>query len=340
MPKKEIPSIYDIGKYVKPDKLLPVYFFCGEDGFTIDNAVKAVDKASAPYIKNDFDREVINLDKGTPFSSVLDLALGFPFGDGKKIIIAKNFNNIKDKGKLTDYLKQPASFTILVITYPEKISDIEKDPYKSLYDKGYIFEARNLGGEELASWLVKHSKRCGLKLSSENARTLVEIVGEDKGILEMHIRKFSDFLGEGGEITYEIVKKLSSSTKEYSIFDLQDALAAGNKARAIEVGYNLLDCGKEIIFIIAMLTKFIKTVSQSIELMKDQTNDFQASKMLKISYQYYLNCKKARYFMNYEVLARSAEALLQADISVKTTSTDPKTIFLVLIAQMLGESKY
>jgi DNA polymerase III subunit delta len=338
MPKKEIPSIYDIAKFIKPDKLLPVYFFCGEDGFTIDNAVKAVDKACAPYIKNDFDREVINLEKGTSFSNIIDLALGFPFGDGKKIIIAKNFNNIKDKAKLKDYLEHPAAFTVLVITHPDKISDPEKDPYKSLFEKGYIFEARTLDGAELAGWLVKHAKRSGLILSHENAKTLVEIVGEEKGLLEMHIQKFSDFLGQGEEVTYDTIKKLSSSTKEYSIFDLQDAMAAGNKARAVEIGFNLLDCGKEIIFIIAMLAKFIKTISQATEVMRDQTNDFQASRTLKISYQYYLGCKKARFFMNYEALARSAEALLNADTAVKTTSTDPKTILLVLITEMLGQS--
>jgi DNA polymerase-3 subunit delta len=337
MPKKEIPSIYDIGKFIKPDKLLPVYFFCGEDGFTIDNAVKAVDIACAPLIKNDFDREIINLEKGTPFSNVIDLALGFPFGDGKKIIIAKNFNNIKDKAKLKDYLQQPAAFTVLVITYPEKVSDPEKDPYKTLFEKGYIFEARNLDGAELAGWLVKHAKRNGLVLSSENAKTLIEIVGEEKGLLEMHIQKFADFLGNGEEVTYDIIKKLSSTTKEYSIFDLQDALAEGNKAKAIEIAYNLLDCGKEIIFIIAMLAKFIKTISQATEVMRDQHNDFQASRTLKISYQYYLGCKKARFFMNYEALARSAEALLNADTAVKTTSTEPKTILLVLITEMLGQ---
>lgn len=337
MPKKEIPSIYDIGKFIKPDKLLPVYFFCGEDGFTIDNAVKAVDKACVPLIKNDFDREIINLEKGIPFSNVVDMALGFPFGDGKKIIIAKNFNNIKDKAKLKDYLQQPAAFTVLVITYPEKVSDPEKDPYKTLLEKGYMFEARNMDGAELAAWLVKHAKRNGLVLSSENAKTLIEIVGEEKGLLEMHIQKFADFLGKGEEVTYDIIKRLSSSTKEYSIFDLQDALAVGNKAKAIEIGFNLLDCGKEIIFIIAMLAKFIKTISQATEVMRDQNNDFQASRTLKISYQYYLGCKKARFFMNYEALARSAEALLNADMAVKTTSTDPKTILMVLITEMLGQ---
>lgn len=338
--KKELPSIYDIAKFIKPEQMLPVYFFCGEDGFTIDNAVKAVEKACVPLVKNDFDREVINLDKNSSFSNVTDLALGFPFGDGKKLIIAKNFNSVKDKGILTDYLRQPAAFTILVITHADKISDVEKEPFKTLYEMGYLFEARNLDAEELAGWLVKHAKRCQLKLSTENARALVEIVGEEKGLLEMHIQKFADFLGEGGEITFEIIKKLSSSTKEYSIFDLQDAIGAGHKGRALEIGYNLLDCGKEIIFIMAMLTKYIKTISQATELIKDQTNDFQAAKMLKISYPYYLGCKKARIFMNFESLRRAADALLNADISIKTSAADPRTILMVLITEMIGERNY
>jgi len=340
MAKKELPSIYDIAKYIKPDKMLPVYFFCGEDGFTIDNAVKAVDKACAEFVKNDFDREVVNLDKNSSFASVIDLALGFPFGDGKKLIIAKNFNSVKDKGTLTAYLEKPAAFTILVITQPEKIADIEKEPYASLYSKGFIFEARNLKEDELASWLVKHAKRNKLNLSNEDARMMLEIIGEEKGLLEMHIQKFADFLGEGGEVTYDVIKRLSSTTKEYTIFDLQDAVSAGNRGKAIEIAFNLLDCGKEIYFIIGSLAKYIKTIAQATEVMKDQPNKFQAAKMLKVNYYYYENCLKARNFMNYDTLARSVDALLNADLAVKTTSTDPKIILLALISEMLGKSNY
>ena len=45
-------------KNLKRGELLPVYYFFGEDTFSIDTAVKAVDTAVKPYITSDFDSGV------------------------------------------------------------------------------------------------------------------------------------------------------------------------------------------------------------------------------------------------------------------------------------------
>ena len=89
--KSNIPSIYDIAPYLKEEKLLPIYFFIGSDGFTIDAAVQAVTKAVDPLLSSDFDKETINPEKNQNISGLIDIASAFPFGSGKKLIIVKNF---------------------------------------------------------------------------------------------------------------------------------------------------------------------------------------------------------------------------------------------------------
>jgi len=336
--KPIIQSIVEVTKYLSEGKYLPVYFFCGEDSYTLELAIETVEKSLASQILSEFDKEVINAEKNQNLSQILDLAFSFPLGGGKKLIILKNFDKISDKKELKTYINNPPEFTVLLITQPNKIADISKEPYSKLKECGYLFEARSASGEELIDWLVKKSKKTGLILSSDNAQALIEIVGENKALLEIQLQKMQNYLGDRIEITFDDISKISSSTKEYSIFDLQAALGKGEKSKALKIAFNLLEAGVEIIFIINMLAKFILSVAQITEIVKSRISDYEAPKLAGISYGYYMNCKKATFLMSDEKLLNSSRALMKADLAVKTSAADPKSIISELITGITGES--
>ncbi|OGU58800.1 MAG: DNA polymerase III subunit delta [Ignavibacteria bacterium RBG_13_36_8] len=333
--REKIPSIHSLSSYLKKDKWLPIYFLCGEDSYAIDSAVKSISDKAQPLLASDFDREVINIDKNQNISEILDLAAQFPFGAGKKLIVVKNFEKISEKQNLSEYVNKPPDFTILVITQSGRVSDMNKEPYYSLLKNNYLFEARSLKGDELIIWLINKAKAEEIILDEDIAQTMIEIIGEDKWLLEMHIQKFFDYLGKKSEITFELVRKMVSSTKEYSIFDLLETLGKGDKSKSIEIAYNLLENGKELVFVITMLSRFITTIAQILELNKKNISDREAAKEAGVSIYYYLNCKKAEYFLSHKRLLNAIRALFDADITLKTTSFEPKSLIAVLISKML-----
>jgi len=337
MAKKELPSITEIAKFLSKESLLPIYFLCGEDQYTIDLAAETLEKAVMPYLLSDFDKEILTADKNLNLIQVLDLAYSFPFGGGKKLIILKNFEKIGDKKELSSYVDSPPEFTVLIIIQSGKVLDISKEPYSKLLEKKELFEARIATGEELVDWVVKKTKKLGINFSQDNAKALIEIVGEDKSLLEMQFQKIIDYMKGKNEISYEDIKKISSPTKEFSIFDLQDSLGKGDRSRAVEVAYNLLDAGVEIVFIINMLAKFILTVAQITDLVRSRVNDNEAVKLVGVSWGYYFNCKKAKYLMSDERLLNASRALLNADLAIKTTATDQRTVLLMLVCEILGQ---
>jgi DNA polymerase-3 subunit delta len=339
MSKKPIfQSIVEVTKYLSEGKYLPIYFFCGEDNYSLDIAVKTLEKSIAPQILSDFDKEVINAEKNQYLSQILDLAFSFPLGGGKKLIILNNFDKISDKKVLKTYIENPPDFTILLITQFSKITDISKEPYLKLKECGYLFEARQATGEELVEWVVQKSRKLGMVMSPDNARALIEIVGENKALLDVQLQKMQNYLGNREEISYDDIANVTSATKEFSIFDLQYAIGIGEKTNALKIAYNLLDAGVEIVFIINMLAKFVLSIAQITELSKSHISDYEAPKLAGISYGYYINCKKARFLMSDEKLLNSSRALLNADLAVKTSVSDPKSILMVLISGMMGES--
>ena len=326
--KIEIESIYNIAKYLKDDNFLPIYFLFGEDSFTINNAVKLIENKIAPLVKADFDRETITLSKENSISQFIDLAYSFPFGDGKKLITIKNFENLNDKKSFAKYVNDISEFTCLIITQYSKSAPLNQEPYKSLNAKNYLFEARDLKGSELSEWMYKKAKSEKLNLTQDAGQLLLEMVGDNKAILEMQLRKISIYTEPDEKITPEIIKKLAEITKEYSIFDLQNALGIGNKARAIEYAFNLIDSGIEMQFIIPMLTKFITNLT----LILGINNKEDGIKAVGNSYYFLLN---HTFLRNENRLANAAKALLEADIRLKTTAIDSKTNISILITQIL-----
>ena len=101
------------------------------------------------------------------------------------------------------------------------------------------------------------AKKKGKYISNENASLLVDTVGDNRALVEMQLQKMFTFLGENREITFEIVKDLATELKEYTIFDLQNAIGRKDKKEALKISNNLLDKGTELIFILARCSQNI-----------------------------------------------------------------------------------
>ncbi len=336
MAKITAPSILEIEKHLKQKKLLPVYYLFGEDSYNIDAVVESIEKFIEPFISSDFDKEIFYGDNQT-FSNVLSIASSFPFGSQKKLIIFKQTDKVKDKKELASYAKSPSDFTVLVCIHDGLISSDASEPYKTLSKNGYLFEAKELKGKNLIEWLIAKTEKNGKTLSYENAQLLIDIAGENRTTLESQLEKIFLYLGETKEITIDSIRGLSTSLKEYTIFDLQNAIGKKNKSNALKVLLNLLKNGMEPIQIIAMLNKYFTGLARLDELTKQNTNEFQIARILNTHPFYLKDYYAARKIYTDINLANAFSALLKADISLKTTSVDNQTLLSILIAEIIPD---
>ena len=333
--KIKIPGISEAVKEIKKGNFLPLYFFFGEDSFSIDEALKIVDEGIRPQITSDFDREVFYGEEKS-ISDVLGFATAFPFGSDKKLIIFKEFEKIKDKKSLLPYAESPADFTVMVIVHSGGIQNTDTVLYKTLAKNNFIYEAKELKGNNLINWVVNFCEIRKKTISFENAGMLVDIVGENRTMLEAQLDKILTYVGEKEEISLNDVQSLSTSLKEFTIFDLQDAVAKRNKARSLKIAYNILEKGQEPTYIIHMLTRYFTGLARINEMSEQNMNEYAAARIIGTHPFYLKNYRSARKAFSDRDLHRVSEALLKADITVKTTSTDNKSIITMLIAEMLA----
>ncbi|UCH65394.1 MAG: DNA polymerase III subunit delta [Ignavibacterium sp.] len=335
MAKTRAPSILDVIDRTDKSSLLPVYYFFGDDYYLLQNALSAIETASAPLISSDFDRETFYGDDKS-LSDVLDFASAFPFGSEKKLLIFKQFEKVRDKKPLKDYAKSPVDFTVLVIIHSGSITNLDSEPYKTLRAHNFIFEAKELRGKTLNKWLINHIEKKGKKISEETAQMLVDISGESRNMLQAQLEKIITFMNDEKEITLDHVQNLSTSLKQNSIFDLQNALGRKEKDKSIQIAYNLLDNGAEPVFIVAMLTRYFTGLSKINELNKMNLPLQQAARYAGTHHFYYKDYQQARTRYSDLDLANVFRALLKADLSIKTTSSDGKNVITILLSEILN----
>lgn len=333
--KVNIPSILEVNKELKKGNILPVYYLCGEDSYNIDVVLSDIQKKAAPFITSDFDKETI-YGENKSFLEVIAAAQAFPFGSEKKLIIFKQAEKPKDKKEFIRYVESPADFTILVCVHEGVISNPESEPFNTLLKNGCLFEAKELKGKNLLAWLIAEVESKGKKISNENAELMVEMVGESKRMLELQLEKILLFLGDKNEITLEAITSLSTRLKEYTIFDLQNAIGKKNGELALKYAYNLLEKGADFIMIIAMLTKYFIGLAKVPELIATKVDDFQAAKIIGTHHFYYKDYKEARSRYSDKDIVEAFRALLKADLTNKTTQTDQRTIIALLIAEIIN----
>jgi DNA polymerase-3 subunit delta len=334
MAKSKAPSILEAVAEIKKRKFKPVYYFFGEDSYNLSFALHTLEEAFKPIIKSDFDKETI-YSEDRPINDILGLATAFPFGSEKKLIIVKEAEKIKDKKPLKDYASSPAEFTVLAFFHNGSITNLNTEPFKTLDTNNFLYEAKELKGKNLIDWLIGITEEKGKILSEENAQVLVDIVGENRSLLEDQLEKICIFLNEKKEITLESIQQVSSELKQFNIFDLQNAIGVKDKAKSLTIANNLLDNGAEPTFIITMLTRYFTGLAKITELKGKNVPDMEAARIVGTHHFYYPNYVKARTLYSDERLVEVFRSLLKADISVKTTTADDKTIITLLVAEIL-----
>ena len=133
------------------------------------------------------------------------------------------------------------NFESLLLNIPETTEVVIVEPkidkrlsyYKSLKSKTEFIECNNLDNNELAKWLTEQAEEFGSLISINDARYLVERVGQDQMNLNSEIQKLA--IHNSAQITREDIDKLTVRSPQSTIFDLIEAALKGRVSRALEL---------------------------------------------------------------------------------------------------------
>lgn len=224
----------------------PVYFLNGEEAYYIDLISDYIEKNVLDESEQEFNQTIL-YGKDVDLNAIISAAKRFPMMSEYQVVIVKEAQNLKELGKasggddddddvpvkktattsnaLAGYLQQPQPSTILVFCYKYKTLDKRSAVYKSLQKNHVFLETKKMYDNQIPEWITSFVQEQKFKIGPKASFLLAEFLGNDLSKITNEVEKLFINLKEGEEVTAEAVQDNIGISKEFNVFELQDALA-------------------------------------------------------------------------------------------------------------------
>ena len=158
---------------------------------------------------------------------IIDMARRFPMMSNYQVVIVREAQDIEKIENLQPYMEKPQPSTILVIAHKYKKIDQRKSFAKSVDKAGVIFESARIYDNKVPAWINEQVTGKGYSIRPDACQLLAEYLGSDLGRIINELEKLLINLPAGSAIDTALIERNIGISKDYNIFELQNAL--GNK---------------------------------------------------------------------------------------------------------------
>ena len=224
----------ELQKNIKAKAFSPVYLLHGEEPYYIDKLVDLIENTAIEEHERDFNQEII-YGKEADLMGLLSILKQYPMMAERRVVIIKEAQEFKDFYLLESYLNDPAPTTLLVMAYKYKNVDSRTKFAKLAQEKGLVFKSEKIKDYNLADWIANLLKSKGFTHTSKVPLILAESIGNDLSRIANEIDKLAIILPAGQQIDEGLVEKHIGISKEYNIFELNNAVAAKDLFKALKI---------------------------------------------------------------------------------------------------------
>ncbi len=220
-------------KDIKAKRLAPVYVLHGDESFFIEQLCAAFET----HVLEDHEK-AFNLTMAygneADARTLSDAARRYPMGAERQLIIIKEADKMRGLKDLASYVSDPLPTTVMVICHASSKKKLDKRTkfYKAVGKTGILFESKKLYQNKVADWIEKHVLGLGLVIRGNAASMLGEYLGNDLSKIANEIDKIILKLDGKDVIELDDVRKMVGISREFNVFELQDAIGQGNTKRA------------------------------------------------------------------------------------------------------------
>ena len=209
----------------------PIYFLMGEETYFIDKISDYIAENVLTEAERGFNQTIL-YGKDLEPRTIADNAHRFPMMSNYQVIIVREAQNIRKIEDLEPYIKNPLNSTILVINYKYKTLDKRKTFPKLIDQKGVLFESKKIYDNQLPVWISTYLKNQQYTISPQAAAMLSEYLGTDLSKVVNELDKLIISLPAGSQITPDHIEKNIGISKEFNVYELQNALGERNLLKA------------------------------------------------------------------------------------------------------------
>lgn len=224
----------DIIKDWKSNKFRPLYWLEGEEDFFIDQVVDYAEHHLLSEAEQGFNLTVL-YGKDTDWATVVNACRRYPMFSERQVVILKEAQAMKDLLKLEAYIEQPLASTIFVVAHKQGKIDGRSKTAKLIKDKGVVLSTKKMYDNQIPAWAEAYVRSQGLGISEKACVLLADHIGNDLSRIANEIDKLKVNLPAGKKIDEADIEKYVGISKEYNVFELQNALGMQDMGKVMRI---------------------------------------------------------------------------------------------------------
>jgi DNA polymerase III delta subunit len=208
-----------------------LYYFWSEESFFLEELLKKAIEKTLPDSQADFNYDLFY--PSSEAGDIIDAASTLPFMIQRRLVVLKGFNQFSKPAvkALTAYFSDPSETTCMLVlsqkVLPKKLSGI---PWKAFHV--------GIKENDMQEWLRRLASEKGIKMTRGAVESMIEHVGFDAGLLASEVEKLS--LSGKKQVDEKDISSSISVVREYTTFNLIDAIAAEQRAKAFRILKSIL----------------------------------------------------------------------------------------------------
>lgn len=191
-------------------------------------------------------------------SAIIAAAETLPFAAEKRLVVVREHPALAGRAeadpKLLDYLARSPESCVLLF-YQKGKADARKKLYTAIKKRDGVVSFPLLNSAEAEDWIVRTFSASGKRCEGQVAALLAFTVGLDTALLHTEIDKLIALIGDRSEVTAEDVRAVATRSVECTVFEMVDAVVAGQQGRAFALLRDMLTTGQDRLGILAMLLR-------------------------------------------------------------------------------------
>ncbi len=341
-----MPIVYEeqIRKDISSKRFSSVYLIFGDDSYLKnyyrDTLAKKASDGDPFFNLQKFEGDI-------DLQEVFDAVNQFPMMAERKSVILSDFDfehcSKSDFDRLLEIISNANDTTVLIICF----DSIEFDAKKGVKEKKLLAAAEKVGGicveinhrsiTALVKMLSDGAKKRGCSFGEIAARHLIEISGSDLSTLQNELNKLCAFVGSG-DITKDIVDQIAVKSVDASVYEYVKQIFAGDISNAIKMLDDMFFMRIEPMVILSVTASsyvdiyraYIANISGKNK--NDVADDFKYPKNKLFLIDRAIQSLKK---FNGDKLSLSLNCIAEADKSLKSFGTDPKSILEQLTVKLV-----
>ncbi|MFT3701611.1 MAG: DNA polymerase III subunit delta [Agriterribacter sp.] len=218
----------------KKKSFKPIYWLEGEESFYIDQVIDFAEHHLLPESEAAFNLSVF-YGKDANWTEVINACRRYPMFAERQVVLLKEAQQMRDVEKLEPYIANPLTSTILVVAHKEKKVDGRSKLAKYLKQNAVMVTTKKMYDSQLPEWTNDLVQSKGYSISQKALMLLVDHIGNDISRINNEIDKLLLNIGSRKNISEEDIEAYVGVSKEYNVFELQEALQRKDLAKAMRI---------------------------------------------------------------------------------------------------------